>query len=406
MLKNHEYYQNQYRIILKSFMGMISFLLLVGISVSPINWKNDPFDMSLQVVLITGIILSLIFYVKNEARLYKTIFIVLITVYFYLKFWTFPDTAIMLAIFAMAPLIPIFLFDKRGFYIVFALNFILGPVFINVISQSNLQYTYLYVSLDPFGNTLNFMAIQIILLFVFISTNNRMASTKSFHQELQQAKQLHSVGQMAATIAHEIRNPITVVKGFAQLLDQKEELTETEKFYIQTMLTELEYTQVIINDYLSLAKQQTGIVQVIALNDEIKKTADLLTSFANQRNIGIVLKPNHDLYIKMDPIELKQLLVNIIKNGIESMDKAGFITIETEQAQGMAKVMITDTGVGLTKNQIDVLGTPFYSLKEQGTGIGLTVCYNIVQKYKGEILVTSKLTIGTTFTIYIPLCST
>ncbi|MEC2057724.1 HAMP domain-containing histidine kinase [Peribacillus psychrosaccharolyticus] len=405
-MKNHEYYQNQYRIILKSFMGMISFLLLVGISVSPINWKNDPFDMSLQVVLITGIILSLIFYVKNEGRLYKTIFIVLITVYFYLKFWTFPDTAIMLAIFAMAPLIPIFLFDKIGFYIVFALNFILGPVFIIVISQSNLQYTYLYVSLDPFGNTLNFIAIQIILLFVFISTNNRMASTKSFHQELQQAKQLHSVGQMAATIAHEIRNPITVVKGFAQLLDQKEELTETEKFYIQTMLTELEYTQVIINDYLSLAKQQTGIVQVIALNDEIKKTADLLTSFANQRNIGIVLKPNHDLYIKMDPIELKQLLVNIIKNGIESMDKAGFITIETEQDQGMAKIMITDTGVGLTKNQIDVLGTPFYSLKEQGTGIGLTVCYNIVQKYKGEILVTSKFSIGTTFTIYIPLCST
>lgn len=406
MLKNHEYYQKQYRIILKSFMGMISFLLLVGISVSPINWKNAPFDMSLQVVLITGIILSLIFYVKNEGRLYKTIFIVLITVYFYLKFWTFPDTAIMLAIFAMAPLIPIFLFDKIGFYIVFALNFILGPVFINVISQTNLQYTYLYVSLDPFGNTLNFIAIQITLLFVFISTNNRMASTKSFHQELQQAKQLHSVGQMAATIAHEIRNPITVVKGFAQLLDQKEELTETEKFYIQTMLTELEYTQVIINDYLSLAKQQTGIVQVIALNDEIKKTADLLTSFANQRNIGIVLMPNHDLYIKMDPIELKQLLVNIIKNGIESMDKAGFITIETEQDQGMAKIMITDTGVGLTKNQIDVLGTPFYSLKEQGTGIGLTVCYNIVQKYKGEILVTSKLTIGTTFTIYIPLCST
>lgn len=406
MLKNHEYYQNQYRLILKSFMGMISFLLLVGISVSPINWKNDPFDMSLQVVLITGIIISLIFYVKNEGRLYKTIFIVLITVYFYLKFWTFPDTAIMLAIFAMAPLIPIFLFDKIGFYIVFSLNIILGPVFINVISQTNLQYTYFYVSLDAFGNTLNFIAIQVILLFVFISTNNRMASAKSFHQELQQAKQLHSVGQMAATIAHEIRNPITVVKGFAQLLDQKEELTETEKFYIQTMLTELEYTQVIINDYLSLAKHQTGIVQDIALNDEIKKTADLLTSFANQRNIGIVLKPNHDLYIKMDPIELKQLLVNIIKNGIESMDRAGFITIETEQDQDMAKIMITDTGIGLTKNQIDVLGTPFYSLKERGTGIGLTVCYNIIQKYKGKIVVTSKLTIGTTFTIYIPLCST
>lgn len=405
MLKNHAYYQNQYRWILKSFMGMISFLLLVGISLSPISWKNDPYEMSLQVVLITGIIISLIFYVKNEGKLYKTIFIGLLTIYFHLKFWTFPDTAIMLAIFAMAPLIPIFLFEKIGFYIVFALNVILGPIYIIVISQSNLHSTYLYVSLDVFGNILNFIAIQIILLFVFINTNNRMASANSFHQEFQQAKQLHSVGQMAATIAHEIRNPITVVKGFAQLLDQKEELTETEKFYIQTMLTELEYTQVIINDYLSLAKHQTGIVQVIGLNNEIKKTADLLTSFANERNIGIVLKPHHDLYVKMDPIELKQLLVNIIKNGIESMDKAGFITIETEEDQNMAKIMITDTGIGLTKNQIDGLGTPFYSLKERGTGIGLTVCYTIVQKYKGKIVVTSELTVGTTFTIFLPLCS-
>jgi len=230
-----------------------------------------------------------------------------------------------------------------------------------------------------------------------------MSSAKSFHQELQQAKQLHSIGQMAATIAHEIRNPITVVKGFAQLLDQKEELTDTEKFYIQTMLTELEYTQVIINDYLSLAKPQTGTVQVIVLNNEIQKIADLLTSFANQQNIGIILKLNHDLLIKMDQIELKQLLVNIIKNGIESMDKAGFITIETEQEQNMAKIKITDTGIGLSKNQIEILGTPFFSLKERGTGIGLTVCYNIVQKYKGEIVVTSKLNVGTTFTIYIPL---
>ncbi|MFB6804603.1 ATP-binding protein, partial [Peribacillus butanolivorans] len=334
---------------------------------------------------------------------YKTLFIFLITVYLYIKFWVFPDTAIMLSLFAIAPLIPIFLFDKIGFYIVASLNIILGPTFILVISHSNLQYTYEYVALDSFGNTLNFIAIQIILVFVFIGTNNRMESTNAFHKEIQQAKQLNSVGQLAATIAHEIRNPITVVKGFAQLLDQEKELNETEKFYVQTMLTELEYTQVIINDYLSLAKPQSGNIQVIHLNHEIQKISDLLTSFANNCNVGFLLKFSGELYIKMNPIELKQVLVNIIKNGIESMNNPGFITVETEQEQNMAKIKITDTGIGLSKEQLEILGTPFYSLKERGTGIGLTVCYNIAQKYKGEIIVKSQLNKGTSFTIFLPL---
>ncbi|MCR8872293.1 HAMP domain-containing histidine kinase [Peribacillus frigoritolerans] len=283
------------------------------------------------------------------------------------------------------------------------LNIILGPASILIISKTDLQHTYEYVALDSFGNTLNFIAIQIILVFVFIGTNNRMESNNAFHKEIQQAKQLNSVGQLAATIAHEIRNPITVVKGFAQLLDQEKELNETEKFYVQTMLTELEYTQVIINDYLSLAKPQTDNVQVIPLNAEIQKISDLLTSFANNRNIGFLLDFRDDLHINMNPIELKQILVNIMKNGIESMNKPGFIKVETEQERTMAKIRITDTGIGLSKEQLEILGTPFYSLKDRGTGIGLTVCYSIVQKYKGKIVVQSEVNKGTSFTIYLPL---
>lgn len=403
MLKNYQYYQNKHRFILKAFMAMISFLLLVGISVSPISWKDNPYEMTLQVILISGMIISLLFFLKTEVNFYKTLFIFLITVYFYSKFWIFPDTAIMLALFAIAPLFPIFLFDKIGFYIVATLNIILGPASILIISKTDLQHTYEYVALDSFGNTLNFIAIQIILVFVFIGTNNRMESNNAFHKEIQQAKQLNSVGQLAATIAHEIRNPITVVKGFAQLLDQEKELNETEKFYVQTMLTELEYTQVIINDYLSLAKPQTDNVQVIPLNAEIQKISDLLTSFANNRNIGFLLDFRDDLHINMNPIELKQILVNIMKNGIESMNKPGFIKVETEQERTMAKIRITDTGIGLSKEQLEILGTPFYSLKDRGTGIGLTVCYSIVQKYKGKIVVQSEVNKGTSFTIYLPL---
>ncbi|MFJ7745383.1 ATP-binding protein [Peribacillus sp. NPDC097295] len=403
MLKNHQYFQKQQRFILKSFMSVLSLLLVVGISVSPISWRNDPIDMAIQVVLISCIMLSLFFFIKKEENKWKTVFILLITIYLYLKFWLFPNTAIMMALFAMAPLIPIFLFDKIGFYVVATSNFILGPVFIYLISHTDLQHTYKYVSLDNFGNILNFIAIQIILAFVFISTNNRMNSISAFHNELQQAKQLDSVGQLAATIAHEIRNPITVVKGFAQLLNQGKVMNETERFYVQTMLTELEFTQVIINDYLSLAKPHTDNVEVIPLNQEIQKTSDLLTSFANNRNIGFQLKFKEDLTIKINPIELKQLLVNIMKNGIESMNNPGFIMVETSQERNMAKIKITDTGIGLSKEQLEMIGTPFYSLKDRGTGVGLTVCYNIARKYKGEIIVKSQVNIGTSFIIYFPL---
>lgn len=403
MLKNFKYYQNQYRLILKSFMALISLLLIVGISVSPISWNDNPIHMSVQVILISAMIISLFYYIKHESTFTKRVFIGFITLYLYVKFWTFPDTAIMLSLFAMGPIIPIFLFDIVCFYVVSTLNFILGPLFITIICQTGLQYTYQYIAFDGFGNTINFIAIQILLVFVFIGTKNKMKSVDAFHKEIQQAKQLNSIGQLAATIAHEIRNPITVVKGFAQLLHQDKELNDSEKYYVETMLNELEYTQIIINDYLSLAKPQTENVQLVQLNDEVRKICDLLTSFANHQNIGISLQMNENLNIEINPIELKQVLVNIIKNGIEAMKDPGFISVSIERKGEMAKIKITDMGIGMSKEQIEMLGTPFYSLKNRGTGIGLTVSFSIVQKYKGKIVAESQLHKGTSFSIYLPL---
>ena len=403
MLKNYQYFQKKQNFVYKSFMATLSFLLLLGISVSPISWREDPIKMTIQVILISCILLSLFLFIFKDKPFFKTMFIIFITLYFYDKFWTFPDTAIMLTWLALIPLFPIFLYDKIAFYIVSTLNLFLGPFFINIIAFTDLQYTYEYVALDNFGNTLNFVGIQIILIFVFLATDARMDSTKAFHKEFQQAKQVNSIGQLAATIAHEIRNPITVVKGFAQLLHQEKDLNETEKYYVQTMLTELEYTQIIINDYLSLAKPSTDNIEIVYLKKEIQTITDLLSSFANNQSIGIHLTIKDEPIVKMNPIELKQVLVNIIKNGIESMHNAGYISVEVEQIGDFALIKIVDTGIGMSSEIVSNLGTPFYSLKEKGTGIGLTICFSIVQKYKGEIKVDSELNKGTTFSIYLPI---
>lgn len=403
MLKNYQYYQIRRQNILKSFMVTISLMITMGVFVSPLTWKSNPSLLSFQILLISSLLITLALFIRKNNDIFKTIFIVLLTIYLCSKFWIFPETAIMLSLFALAPIIPIFLFDKKGFCIVASFNFIAGPAFIYFISSTNLSETYTYIAMDPFGNTLNFIVIQIILLFVFLATNNKIETIKAYHKELQQAKQENSISQLAASIAHEIRNPITVVKGFAQLLEQKQNLGEQEKEYVKSMLSELEYTQLIITDYLSLAKPQSVKIQEVELNAEIKKIADLLLNFAQQQHIDISLSLNDPIHVKIDPIELKQVLVNIVKNGIESMEAHKVIKIESSQEGNMARIIISDQGIGMSPEQVNQLGTPFYSLKDRGTGIGLTVCYNIIHKYKGEIKVNSQLGVGTTFTIYLPL---
>ncbi|MGN1385955.1 MAG: ATP-binding protein [Bacillus sp. (in: firmicutes)] len=403
MLKNYDYYQSQRHTILTNFMITILMMAIVGIFISPLTWEKNPSLISFQLLLILSLFIALTLFIKKNKDLYKTIFIILLTIYFCSKFWTYPETAVMLCILAIAPIIPIFLFDKKGFYIVASFNVILGPAFIYLIANTDLKETYTYLATDAFGNTVNYIVVQVILLFAFFATNNKIKTIKAYHKELEQAKQENSISQLAASIAHEIRTPITVVKGFAQLLEQNSNLGNREKEYVKSILNELNYTELIITDYISLAKPQSLKIQTMELNAEIQKVADLLLNFARQQHISISLSLNDNIYVKIDPIELKQVLVNIIKNGVESMNAHNVIQINSCQIGNMARITISDQGIGMTKEQVEQLGTPFYSLKECGTGIGLTVCYNIIHKYKGEIEVESEPGVGTTFSIYLPL---
>lgn len=402
-MKNTEYYNNRSRRIYISFMATLVSLLTIGITLSPLTFKKDPIDLSFQILLMITVIFSLLYFVKSNSTFSQILFTTISTLYVYIKFWSYPDTATMYSFVAIVPIFTIFLYNRMAFYIGWFFNIIIGPVFVLLITCTTLKYSYTYIALDPVGNILEFLAIQLILLFVFLVTETRVNAINTYHNEIQQAKQLNSIGQLAATIAHEIRNPITVVKGFAQLLKKTNKLNQDEEMYVDTMLKELEYAQIIINDYLSLAKPQTETIQVVEMNQEIVNITDLLESMANSHNIGFELKLKDIFHTKINPIEFKQVLVNIMKNAIESMKDPGFITINLLKENDYAVIEITDTGVGMSEETISRLGTPFYSLKERGTGIGLTVCFNIIEKFKGKIEVYSKVNTGTTFKIFLPI---
>lgn len=223
------------------------------------------------------------------------------------------------------------------------------------------------------------------------------------NRELQKAEKMNAVGQLAASVAHEIRNPMTVVKGFLQIFYAKEHMSEEERTYIKLMIEEMNRAETIINDYLSLAKPDVDQSQKIDGADLANKVIDLMHSYAMMGKGIHFIKNIQQVYIEANNNELKQVLINILKNAIEAMKNGGTVTISLSSTKEYGVFEIADTGIGMTEEEINRLGTAFYSLKEKGTGMGLMVCYQMVEQMNGRIEVQSEKGRGTSFKIFIPL---
>ncbi|MFT9596571.1 ATP-binding protein [Mesobacillus sp.] len=242
-----------------------------------------------------------------------------------------------------------------------------------------------------------------LLLEEAINTMEDIFERTKLQQELQRAEKMNAIGQLAASVAHEIRNPMTVVKGFLQIFLSKE-MSEEDHMYLKLMIEELNRAETIINDYLSLAKPDVGKLVIIDGSDMLEQVMDLMSSYAMMsKNISLHSEIKDQVKIRGSKSELKQVLINILKNGIEAMGDGGKLSMTLEKKGEFGVFIIEDTGIGMTSEELSRLGTPFYSLKERGTGMGLMVCYQIVERMKGQIKVSSIKGEGTTFEIMVPL---
>lgn len=240
------------------------------------------------------------------------------------------------------------------------------------------------------------------LILVFVLIENFKQQIK-LHRELQRSEKLNIISQLAASVAHEVRNPMTTINGFLQLMRKDGNITEQQRTYIDISLSELHRAQDIINDYLSLAKPNDKGSHLVNISEELSKTIELMTSYTNIKNIEInsIIEP--DLFIKGNADEIKQVFINIIKNGIEAMKQRGRLIISAFSANRLVIIKISDNGEGMTKEHLSRVGTPFYSTKDKGTGIGLTISFQIIEQLKGKVSVESELGLGTTFIIILPI---
>ncbi|WP_064093533.1 ATP-binding protein [Rossellomorea aquimaris] len=243
---------------------------------------------------------------------------------------------------------------------------------------------------------LTFISIVFIIEHL-IRTNKQI-------EEMVYLDKLNMVGQMAASIAHEIRNPLSTVRGFIQHLSEGTNDEELKKFS-PLILNELDRTNKIITDYLSVAKPGDFKLAVINLEQIIQDCVDLLCPFASYSNTSIVFQSNGLHHIQGDEHHMKQAIMNVIKNGIESIIEKGEVTIEIKEDE-MSKnveVRIRDNGKGMTQEEVKKIGLPFYTTKTKGTGLGSMVTNKIIREMNGMIEYESTLNVGTIVKIHFPL---
>lgn len=221
-------------------------------------------------------------------------------------------------------------------------------------------------------------------------------------EQLFRSEKLRVVGELASGMAHEIRNPLTTVKGFLQVSKQKGYSIEP---WYHLIMDEIHRMSELTAEFLSFSKPHVTNYRNQSLQKMIQRVLHLMESEANRLGHRIVYQCKYEepLWILMDQDKMVQLLLNFVKNSFEAMDGEGIVSIQLAKHEKHVTVNIVDNGIGIAEEELDRIFHPFYSTKEIGTGLGLSICHKIVQDHGGWIDVSSEIGRGTTFQINLPL---
>lgn len=228
-----------------------------------------------------------------------------------------------------------------------------------------------------------------------------ITSRKIAENEIARLDRLNLVGQLAAGIGHEIRNPMTTVRGYLQLLGSKPDYANRKSTF-ELMISELDRANSILTEFLSLTQTKRSELKYQNLNDILNNLYPLLESDAFTQNKQIFFIPEVVPNLKLNGKEISQLILNLIRNGLEAMEERGALTINTYVTDNKAVLAIKDEGCGIPPENLNKLGTPFFTTKDNGTGLGLATCYKIAESHNAKIQINSSPR-GTTFLIIFPI---
>jgi len=230
---------------------------------------------------------------------------------------------------------------------------------------------------------------------------------KSLNEEVARNNRLASLGKLSAGIAHEIRNPLSSIRGLAQFIGNSFKKDDARREDLDTIIQEVDRLNHLIVQVLDFAKIRKLNITHFSINQLIKKTVELLKIESNNKKIKFHLSLSEEIpNIYADENQIRQILLNIIVNSVQAINFQGDIFVTSEVIQyrekSGVKIMIEDNGTGIPESDIPKVFDPFFTKKETGTGLGLSIVYKLVENHQGEVKIESKEGSGTKFTIILP----
>ncbi|MFZ6017137.1 MAG: PAS domain S-box protein [Nitrospirota bacterium] len=265
--------------------------------------------------------------------------------------------------------------------------------FVEEVEDTNLAGTFITSSSPIFDSTGEFIGTVHVV--------RDITELKNLQEKFLIRERMAVLGEVAARVAHEIRNPLVSVGGFAKRLEKK--LDGNLKEYAGIIAREVERLEAILNEILSFVKETRLAKEMVNPDRLIDEVISLIKSDLDARRIVLVREPGepHEVYI--DPNRVKEALLNILTNAVQAVGANGTIFVKTYINDNNAVVEIKDTGRGISEEDLPFIFDPFFTTKGSGTGLGLAITHRIIDEHKGRIEVESRPNMGSTFRVFIPL---
>ena len=243
-----------------------------------------------------------------------------------------------------------------------------------------------------------------------------LTTFKEMEKHIKMVDRLAAVGRLAAGIAHEMRNPLASMSGSIQVLKDELQLNDRDERLMSIAIRETERLNSLITDFMVFAQPGLGERKIVDIAGVISDTLDdFIISPEWNKDIEVFRDISEDIKVEADPKQLKQVFKNLFINAVQAMPDSGKLRIEVRSAGSTAgtqqhlfdssEIIISDTGCGISKENLDKIFDPFFTTKDRGTGMGLAIVFRIIESYQGNIVINSEVGQGTTFTIHLPVVS-
>ena len=265
-------------------------------------------------------------------------------------------------------------------------------------AHSAASYPWSYVTYKTLLVIIACFAVSLLSNYFVEQTRRGRKELKAMRDHVSRVDKMASLGEMAAGLAHEIKNPLASMTGSIQLLRQESFGDPDQDKLMEIVNREANRLSNLVNNFLLFAKTPGGQLQPVSLTIEIEETLVLLEKDGAHHDVDITKELKPDLWVEMDPVHLRQVLWNLLLNAVEAVGEDGRVIIRTIPKDDFITVEIVDNGIGIDKGNLERIFLPFYSNKPRGTGLGLSIVHNLLEGYNSRLDIQSAPGQGTTVT--------